>query len=236
LFCWLGQPSYKSVLPVGIRGDIDWWYCTVTLHIYWIYSIYFHTLLLHFLSVSNYFFLHETYEDFIITSSVNKIMITVEMLRRILFCFHIQSDIFLKAVTVLLYSHNNIQENVTWLIIAWFQVQFGYNMHSWIFQRPQINSTRPSDWCYFAVFEKLPRACYIQIALETMLLSIQTINIVFILKVETIFYILTWENVNLSSMEISTVIYHQSDSIKQSSRWPEDYISQWLTWTCLNGN
>jgi hypothetical protein len=36
------------------------------------------------------------------------------------------------------------------------------------------NSTRPSDSCYFEVFEKLTRACYIQIALETMLLPIQT--------------------------------------------------------------
>jgi hypothetical protein len=34
------------------------------------------------------------------------------------------------------------------------------------------NSTRPSDSCYFEVFEKLIRACYIQIALETMLLPI----------------------------------------------------------------
>jgi hypothetical protein len=34
------------------------------------------------------------------------------------------------------------------------------------------NSTRPSDSCYFEVFEKLTRACYIQIALETMLLPI----------------------------------------------------------------
>ena len=34
------------------------------------------------------------------------------------------------------------------------------------------NSTRPSDSCYFEVFEKLNRACYIQIALETMLLPI----------------------------------------------------------------
>ena len=92
---------------------------TELLHIYWIYSIYFHPLLLHFLRVSNYFILHETYEDFIIISSVNKIMITVEMLRKILFCFHIQSDIFLKAVTVLLYSHNNIQEmliDCDWLV------------------------------------------------------------------------------------------------------------------------
>jgi hypothetical protein len=48
------------------------------------------------------------------------------------------------------------------------------NMHSCIFQRPQIN--------YFEVFEKLTRACYIQIALETMLLSIQTINILFYFK------------------------------------------------------
>jgi hypothetical protein len=37
------------------------------------------------------------------------------------------------------------------------------------------NSTRPSDSCYFEVFEKLTRACYIQIALETMLLPILTI-------------------------------------------------------------
>ena len=35
------------------------------------------------------------------------------------------------------------------------------------------NSTRPSDSCYSEVFEKLTRACYIQIALETMLLPIQ---------------------------------------------------------------
>jgi hypothetical protein len=34
------------------------------------------------------------------------------------------------------------------------------------------NSTRPLDSCYFEVFEKLTRACYIQIALETMLLPI----------------------------------------------------------------
>jgi hypothetical protein len=34
------------------------------------------------------------------------------------------------------------------------------------------NSTRPSDSCYFEVFEKLTRACYIQIALETILLPI----------------------------------------------------------------
>ena len=34
------------------------------------------------------------------------------------------------------------------------------------------NSTRSSDSCYFEVFEKLTRACYIQIALETMLLPI----------------------------------------------------------------
>jgi hypothetical protein len=36
------------------------------------------------------------------------------------------------------------------------------------------SSTRPSDSCYFEVFEKLTRACYIQIALETMLLPVQT--------------------------------------------------------------
>jgi hypothetical protein len=35
------------------------------------------------------------------------------------------------------------------------------------------NSTRPSDSCYFEVFEKLTRACYIQIGLQTMLLPIQ---------------------------------------------------------------
>jgi hypothetical protein len=35
------------------------------------------------------------------------------------------------------------------------------------------NSTRPSDSYYFEVFEKLTRACYIQISLETMLLPIQ---------------------------------------------------------------
>jgi hypothetical protein len=34
------------------------------------------------------------------------------------------------------------------------------------------NSTRSSDSCYFEVFEKLTRACYIQIALETILLPI----------------------------------------------------------------
>ena len=34
------------------------------------------------------------------------------------------------------------------------------------------NGTRPSDSCYFELFEKLTRACYIQIALETMLLPI----------------------------------------------------------------
>jgi hypothetical protein len=34
------------------------------------------------------------------------------------------------------------------------------------------NSTHPSDSCYFEVFEKLTRACYIQIALETMLILI----------------------------------------------------------------
>jgi hypothetical protein len=35
-----------------------------------------------------------------------------------------------------------------------------------------MNNTRPSDSCYFEVFEKLTHACYIQIALETMLLPI----------------------------------------------------------------
>ena len=32
----------------------------------------------------------------------------------------------------------------------------------------QSAQTRPSDACYFEVFEKLTRACYIQIALETL--------------------------------------------------------------------
>ena len=34
--------------------------------------------------------------------------------------------------------------------------------------------TRPADSCNFCVIEKLARACYFQIALETMLLSILT--------------------------------------------------------------
>jgi hypothetical protein len=39
------------------------------------------------------------------------------------------------------------------------------------------NSTRPWDSCYFEVFQKHTRACYIQIALETMLLPIHTISL-----------------------------------------------------------
>ena len=35
------------------------------------------------------------------------------------------------------------------------------------FSKPS-NSTRPSDSCYFEVFEKLTRACFIQIALESL--------------------------------------------------------------------
>jgi hypothetical protein len=38
------------------------------------------------------------------------------------------------------------------------------------------NSSRPSDSCYFEVFENLTRACYIQIALETMLLLINNLH------------------------------------------------------------
>jgi hypothetical protein len=44
------------------------------------------------------------------------------------------------------------------------------NMHSWVFQRPQIALVL----LYFEVFEKLTHACYIQIALETMLFPILT--------------------------------------------------------------
>jgi hypothetical protein len=44
------------------------------------------------------------------------------------------------------------------------------NMHEWVFQRPQIALVLRTR-CYFEVFEKLTRACYIQIALETMLLQ-----------------------------------------------------------------
>ena len=36
------------------------------------------------------------------------------------------------------------------------------------------NITRPSDSCYFEVFEKLIRACFFQIAFEIMLLPILT--------------------------------------------------------------
>jgi hypothetical protein len=48
------------------------------------------------------------------------------------------------------------------------------NMHALVSFSKTSNSTRPSssDSCYFEVFEKLTRACYIQIALETMLLRI----------------------------------------------------------------
>ena len=34
------------------------------------------------------------------------------------------------------------------------------------------NTTRPSDWCYFEVFEKLTRPYFYQIGLEIMLLPI----------------------------------------------------------------
>jgi hypothetical protein len=46
------------------------------------------------------------------------------------------------------------------------------NMHSIVSFSKTSNSTRPSDSCYFEVFEKLTRACYIQIALETIPLPI----------------------------------------------------------------
>jgi hypothetical protein len=43
-------------------------------------------------------------------------------------------------------------------------------MHALMSFSKTSNSTRPSDSCYFEVFEKLIRACYIQIPLENMLL------------------------------------------------------------------
>jgi hypothetical protein len=46
------------------------------------------------------------------------------------------------------------------------------NMHSIVSFSKTSNNTRPSDLYYFEVSEKLTRACYIQIALETMLLPI----------------------------------------------------------------
>ena len=47
------------------------------------------------------------------------------------------------------------------------------NMHSGIFERPQITLVHGRTRAILGVFEKLTRACYIQIALETMLLPIQ---------------------------------------------------------------
>jgi hypothetical protein len=49
-------------------------------------------------------------------------------------------------------------------------VQFENNIHSWDFQRLQIAPV---------VFEKLTRACFSQIALETILLAIQIIELLF---------------------------------------------------------
>jgi hypothetical protein len=51
---------------------------------------------------------------------------------------------------------------------------FSWNLdkHALVSFSKTSNSTRPSDSCNFDVFEKLTRACYIQIALETMLLPI----------------------------------------------------------------
>jgi hypothetical protein len=60
------------------------------------------------------------------------------------------------------------------------------NMHVLVSFSKTSNNTRSSDSCYFEVFEKLTRACYIQIALETMLLPILIIIISFIYP-QTIF-------------------------------------------------
>ena len=47
------------------------------------------------------------------------------------------------------------------------------NRHSWVFQRPQSALILPTR-AILIVFEKLTRACFVQIALETMLLPIHT--------------------------------------------------------------
>ena len=58
------------------------------------------------------------------------------------------------------------------------------------------NSTRPSDSCYFEVFEKLTRACYIQIALETMLLPILKLEKIDVFKVVVLLedlFVVPWQ-------------------------------------------
>jgi hypothetical protein len=123
LFCWLGQPSYKSEADSIACWNTRW---------YWLMVLYcyIYTKFIRFIFTRCFYIFSEfqTISSFmkhmktsLLSHQLNKIMITVEMLRKILFCFHIQSDIFLKAVTILLYSHNNIQENVNWLWLVGFR-------------------------------------------------------------------------------------------------------------------
>jgi hypothetical protein len=95
-------------------------------------------------------------------------------------------------------------------VIAWFRVQFGYNMHEWVFKDLKIARVRRTSaiWGLWKTHECM----FIQISRETMLLLI----IIYIKMFETI-VVLTYAfiaNIPLANFPVCYITLYNANSLK----------------------